>query len=141
MNHFDVESRFAESRVAHLATIAPDGRPHIVPCVFAMQDDRIVTVIDEKPKRTQRLQRLGNIMGDPRVSVMVDRYDEDWTRLWWVRADGIAVIREEGPERDAAVRALAAKYPQYVAEPPTGPAIIVVVDRWQWWTAAPDVEP
>jgi PPOX class probable F420-dependent enzyme len=141
MNHFDVAHRFAQARVAHLATIGPDGLPHLVPCVFALQDDQIVSVIDEKPKRTRSLQRLANIMANPRVAVLVDRYDEDWTKLWWIRADGVGVIREDGPEREAAVRTLAAKYPQYVAEPPTGPAIIVVVDRWTWWTAAPDVDP
>ena len=141
MNRFEAERRFGEARVGHLATNGPEGRPHLVPCTFAVHDDQVVSVVDEKPKRTKRLQRLANIAADPRVSVLVDRYDEDWTRLWWIRADGIAVVREEGPERDAAVQALAAKYPQYVAEPPTGPAIIVVVDRWSWWTAAPDVEP
>ena len=141
MKETEAQVRFAEARVAHLATVALDGRPHLVPCTFAMLGDWVVTAIDEKPKRTKHLQRLANIRSEPRVAVLVDRYDEDWTRLWWVRADGTAVIEEEGPDREAAIGALTAKYPQYVAEPPTGPAIVVVVDGWRWWAAGPGTEP
>jgi PPOX class probable F420-dependent enzyme len=66
--------RFAEARVAHLATVRPDGAPHLVPIVFALEDDRVYTAIDDKPKRTRELQRLANIAADPRVSVLVDSY-------------------------------------------------------------------
>ncbi len=140
MNRFDAEERFARARVAHLATVGPGGQPHLVPCTFALVDDHIVSVVDEKPKRTKALQRLANIRADPRVSMLVDRYDEDWRRLWWVRADGRAVVVEEGPERDAAVAELTAKYPQYVRQPPHGPAVIVAVERWRFWTAGPSAE-
>lgn len=136
MNRLEAEQRFGEARVARLATIGPRG-PHLVPCTFALVGGRIVSVVDEKPKRTMALQRLANIRADQRVSVLVDRYDEDWIRLWWVRADGRAVVEAEGPERDGAVAALTAKYPQYVRQPPRGPAIVVTVDRWRWWSAHP----
>jgi PPOX class probable F420-dependent enzyme len=129
--------RFEAARVAHLATVAPDGRPHLVPCTFALVGGRIVSVVDRKPKRTTALQRLANIRSDPRVSVLVDRYEDDWRRLWWVRADGRAAVIGDGPERDVAVAALTAKYPQYVREPPDGPAVLVTVDRWVSWSAAP----
>jgi len=140
MDRIEARQRFAEARVAHLATICPDGSPHLVPCTFAVLDDWVVSVIDEKPKRTKDLQRLVNIRHYSNVSLLVDRYAEDWTRLWWVRVDGTAVIEEEGPEREAAIGALTAKYSQYVDEPPTGPAIVVVVDGWRWWAASPSAD-
>ena len=137
MNGIEAEERFGRARVAHLATLRPDGAPHLGPCTFAMLDDgRIASVVDEKPKRTKALQRLANIRADSRVSVLVDRYDEDWRSLWWVRADGNATVMDDGPDRDAAVEALTAKYAQYVREPPTGPAVIVSVERWRFWQAA-----
>ena len=87
---------FAESPVAMLATVGPDGAPHVVPVVFAVHDDgeqtTVYTAVDAKRKSTQRLRRLANIEGNPRVSLLVDHYDEDWTQLWWVRADGLAEI-------------------------------------------------
>ena len=136
MNRPEAIQRFGEARVARLATIGPRG-PHLVPCTFTVDGDRIVSVVDQKPKRTTALQRLANIRSDPRVSLLVDRYDEDWTALWWVRADGRAVVEPAGSDRDAAVAALAAKYPQYVRRPPPGPAVIVTVERWTWWSALP----
>ncbi len=103
---------------------APDGRPHVVPICFAIDGDMLYTAVDEKPKRTRRLARLRNIEANPRVEVLVDHYDEDWTRLWWVRLRGTARIVEDR----RAVELLAAKYPQYRAEPPAGP-VIAVDDR------------
>lgn len=123
--------------MARLGTVREDGEPHVVPFVFALQDDTIYSVVDEKPKRTKGLQRLANIAAHPRVTVLVDEYEESWDRLWWVRVDGHARVVSEGPERDRAVELLAAKYPQYREEPPTGPAIIVDIDRWRSWSADP----
>jgi PPOX class probable F420-dependent enzyme len=140
VNRFEAERWFAQARVAHLATLGPGG-PHLVPCTFAVADGRIVSAVDRKPKRTTALQRLANIRADPRVSMLVDRYDEDWRRLWWVRADGRATVHDGGPERDAAIAALTAKYPQYVHQPPHGPAIVVAVERWSSWSAVPNAEP
>lgn len=125
---------FATARVARLASVTSDGRPHVVPIVFALQADTIHCAVDHKPKRTQRLRRLANIAGDPRVSVLVDHYDEDWSSLWWVRADGIArIVEPDRPEHEQSVLLLAARYSQYTGRPPAGPAIVIEVARWSGW--------
>lgn len=129
----EARSRFAAARVARLATVAPDGRPHVVPVCFAVVGDRVVTAVDHKPKRTAQLQRLRNIAANPAVSLLADAYDEDWTTLWWARVDGAARELEAGhPE---AVAALVARYPQYADRPPAGPVIEVAVTRWSGWEA------
>lgn len=120
---------FATARVARLATVGPAG-PHLVPIVFALAGGVIHTAVDAKPKRTRALRRLANIDADPRVSVLADHYDEDWSLLWWVRADGIARVVAESAEGRAA---LAAKYAQYQAAPPAGPFVEIRVDRWSAW--------
>ncbi|HEX9375397.1 MAG TPA: TIGR03668 family PPOX class F420-dependent oxidoreductase [Actinomycetota bacterium] len=137
MNQLEARQRFVESRVVRLATVRTGGGPHVVPCVFVADGDRIVSVVDEKPKRSKALQRLANIRANPRVSLLADRYDEDWLQLWWVRADGTATVVETGPERDRAVALLQRKYAQYLDQPPTGAAVVVTVDAWSWWTAEP----
>lgn len=131
-----MRERFGSARIARLATADAGGAPHLVPLCFALVGERIVSVVDAKPKRTPKLRRLANIRAQPRVNVLVDEYDEDWTRLWWVRADGTARIVEGGPEREAAVAALTAKYPQYEDQPPEGPVVEVTVDRWRGWAAS-----
>jgi PPOX class probable F420-dependent enzyme len=130
-----MRKRFGSARVARLATVDADGRPHLVPLCFALVGDRIVSVVDAKPKRTPELRRLANIRAQPRVSVLVDEYDEDWTTLWWVRADGVARIVGKGAERDDTVAALTGKYPQYEKQPPAGPVVAITVERWRGWTA------
>jgi PPOX class probable F420-dependent enzyme len=131
----EMRERFGSARIARLATVGVDGRPHLVPLCFALAGDRIVSVVDAKPKRSVNLRRLANIRAQPRVSVLVDEYDEDWTRLWWVRADGAARVVESGTERDDAVAALTAKYAQYERQPPAGPVVEVTIDRWRGWSA------
>jgi PPOX class probable F420-dependent enzyme len=131
----EMRERFAGARIARLATVDAGGQPHLVPLCYALIGDRIVSVVDAKPKRSANLRRLANIRAQPRVSVLVDEYDEDWTRLWWVRADGTARVVEEGAERGDAVAALQAKYPQYEAQPPGGPVVEIAVDRWRGWSA------
>jgi PPOX class probable F420-dependent enzyme len=131
-----MRERLDRARVGCLATADAEGQPHLVPFCFALIGDRIVSVVDAKPKRTQQLRRLANIRAQPRVSVLVDEYDEDWGRLWWVRADGTARVVEGGPEREEAVAALTAKYPQYREQPPEGPVVEVTVDRWRGWSAS-----
>src|SRR5438552_4391082 len=86
----DARGRFASARIARLGTVRPDGAPHLVPVIFALEGDTVWLVVDEKPKRDHELQRVVNVRGEPRVSLLVDRYDEDWDLLWWVRADGCA---------------------------------------------------
>jgi PPOX class probable F420-dependent enzyme len=135
----EARSRLAAARVAHLATAAADGRPHVVPCSFAVLDDAtIVSAVDHKPKRTTALRRLANIAANPRVALLADHYDEDWEALWWARADGTARVVEPGAEpelRAAAVRALAARYPPYRARPPAGALVVIAVERWSGWSA------
>jgi PPOX class probable F420-dependent enzyme len=130
-----MRERFGNVRVARLATVDAEGRPHLVPLCFALAGDRIVSVVDAKPKRTPQLRRLANIRARPQVSVLVDEYDEDWARLWWIRADGVARVVESGVARDDAVAALTAKYPQYRDQPPEGPVIEITIDRWRGWSA------
>jgi PPOX class probable F420-dependent enzyme len=129
--------RFAAARVARLATVDPDGRPHLVPVTFAVRDDLVVIAVDQKPKTTQRLQRLRNIEANPTVSLLVDHYDEDWTALWWVRADGTAEVLHAPDDRAEPVGWLAEKYGQYRAELPTGPVIRVRVTGWRGWAYRP----
>ena len=129
--------RFRDARVARLATVTGDGRPHIVPIVFALADDIVYTAVDAKPKSTAALRRLDNIAANPAAAVLVDHYADDWTRLWWVRADGTAQIAA-GDEPAHAMRLLIERYPQYVSDPPPGPVIAVRVTRWTGWQAAAD---
>jgi PPOX class probable F420-dependent enzyme len=132
----EMRERFERARIARLATVDVDGQPHLVPICFACVGDRIVSVVDAKPKRTPKLRRLENIRVQPRVSVLVDEYDEDWTRLWWVRADGTGRVVDSGPAREDAVATLSAKYPQYEELPPGGPVVEITVDRWRGWSAS-----
>jgi PPOX class probable F420-dependent enzyme len=132
----DARRRVAEARVARLATVRPDGAPHLVPVTFALlTDDRVVTAVDAKPKTTQRLQRLANVEAEPRVGLLVDHYDEDWQQLWWVRLDGIARVVRDESERDGMVEPLLAKYRQYADAPPTGPVVVVDVTDVRYWSA------
>lgn len=130
----------AGARVAHLATTGGDGRPHLVPVTFALVSasgaDRIAIAVDQKPKTTLALRRLQNIAENPQVAMMCDHYDEDWTELWWVRADGRAVVLEDGEGRNAALVALCVRYPQYLADPPRGPVILIDVAAWSGWSSA-----
>ncbi len=85
----EARARFAAARVARLATAGADGRPHLVPVVFAVSGDIIYSAVDAKPKRTTALRRLANVRQNPAVALLVDHYvDDDWGALWWVRADG-----------------------------------------------------
>jgi PPOX class probable F420-dependent enzyme len=126
--------RFEAARVARLATAGSDNHPHIVPVTFVLSGDRIVTAIDQKPKSTTSLRRLRNIAENPRVSLLADHYSEDWTQLWWARADGTARILSDDSGRDRALRTLAAKYRQYQDDPPRGPIIDVEITSWHGWS-------
>lgn len=119
--------------MARLATVRPDGTPHVVPMTFALDGPTILSAVDDKPKSTTDLQRLRNIAASPAVSVLVDRYDDDWSRLWWARADGTARI-EEAADVPWAVELLVARYAQYRERPPEGPVIVITVERWAAWS-------
>ncbi|MEV0172022.1 TIGR03668 family PPOX class F420-dependent oxidoreductase [Streptomyces sp. NPDC050803] len=138
MDPAEARRRFADARVARLATVDPDGRPHLVPLVFAVHGDRIVTAVDDKPKRSRRLTRLRNIAGCPAVCLLADAYDEDWDRLWWVRVDGDAHLLAPGADQEfaEAIALLRRKYPQYRDRPPEGPVVVVTGLRWTGWRAS-----
>ncbi|MGH9098751.1 MAG: TIGR03668 family PPOX class F420-dependent oxidoreductase [Acidimicrobiales bacterium] len=138
--------RFAGATVARLATVTPRGAPHLVPVTFALDVDgdrdgdgdcdTVWWVVDQKPKRSAALARLANIAADPRVSLLVDHYEDDWTALWWVRADGVASLAASGSDTERAIAALAARYEPYRMRRPEGPVVRVDVRRWRWWSAA-----
>ena len=119
--------------MARLATVGPDGAPHVVPITFALDGDTLVTAVDAKPKRTSRLTRLTNLEANPRASALVDHYDDDWELLWWARADGVARIAANGPDFDRVVDLLRTRYPQYARVAIAGPALLIRVHRWTGW--------
>lgn len=121
-------------RVARLATVDADGHPHLVPIVFALVDDVLFTAIDEKPKRTMRLQRVRNIEAQPAVMVLFDVYDDDWSRLAWAQLRGHAAVLDGGVEHVRGVAALRARYSQYAAmNLESRPLIRVVIERALAW--------
>jgi PPOX class probable F420-dependent enzyme len=131
----EARRRLTAARIARLATVRADGRPHVVPVVFAFDGEVVRTIADPKPKRGLDLLRHRNIAANPAVSLLVDEYTESWKAIWWVRADGEGHVVEEGPERDEAIRQLRAKYPQYAEwTEPFGAATLVRVARITSWT-------
>ncbi len=135
MDSAAARDRFAASRVARLATVDPEGRPHLVPIVFALDRDTIYFAVDLKPKRSTVLKRLRNIAADPHVSVLVDQYnDDDWTELWWARADGVARVVDNRRDAEQAMALLADRYPQYRDQPPPGPVVAIAVEHWSGWS-------
>jgi PPOX class probable F420-dependent enzyme len=123
----------AAARLACLATVGRDGRPHVVPICFVLDGETLYTAVDEKPKRTRRLRRLENIEANPHVEVLIDHYEDDWSKLWWVRLRGTARIVED----PRAVDLLVAKYPQYAERRPEGPVIAIDVEERSEWTSSP----
>jgi PPOX class probable F420-dependent enzyme len=127
----------AGQRVARLATVDERARPHLVPVVFAAWERTIVIAVDHKPKSTRDLRRLRNVRANPAVAVLADRYDdEDWARLWWVRADGRATVLTEPADLADPIDRLVEKYPQYQQIRPEGPVIRIAVERYSGWAAA-----
>lgn len=133
------QRRFVESmRVARLATADANGAPHVVPVCHALIGGNLYMTIDEKPKRSdvRAMKRLRNIVENPRAAVVVDRYDEDWSRLAWVMLRGRAEILDAGGEHDRGQARLRERYPQYRAmrlEPL--PVIALRIDRVNAWGA------
>ncbi len=127
-------------RVGHLATVDVRGQPHNVPVCFALLDGRIYIAIDEKPKRVapERLRRVRNVQANPAVCLVVDDYDEDWSRLAWLQVRGQATLVEDPAERAAALAALRARYPQYRAMAlEARPLLRITPQRWVDWRATP----
>jgi PPOX class probable F420-dependent enzyme len=134
MTPAEARSRFAAARVARLATADARGRPHLVPIAFAVAGVTIYSTVDAKPKRTRALRRLANVRENPAVSLLVDHWDEeDWERLWWVRADGDGrVLDPAEPEAARAVELLRERYPR---QRDAGEVLAVDVARWSGWAA------
>jgi PPOX class probable F420-dependent enzyme len=125
----------ASARVGRLATLAAGGRLHLVPICFALDGDVLYSAVDEKPKRSRRLQRIENVRAHPEVAVLVDHYAEDWSRLWWVRLRGRGRVVEHGSELELALGLLTEKYEQYRNQPPGAPVLAIEVEEWRGWSA------
>jgi PPOX class probable F420-dependent enzyme len=128
--------RVGEARVAHLATAGADGQPHIVPICFALDDRTLYFAVDAKPKKTTNLKRLRNIAANPRVAILIDHYEEDWEKLWWIRLDGQARIMTEHAEVERGLQLLVRRYAQYRVARPAGPTIAVSIDGMSGWSAS-----
>lgn len=128
----------SDHRVARLATVDSSGQPHVVPIVYAFDGDKLYTPIDEKPKRVQaiKLRRVRNILSNPKVSVIVDDYSEDWRKLAWVQLRGNAQFFEVGSEQVTGVALLHEKYPQYADMSLRNQPIVVIqlshISSWRY---------
>lgn len=132
----DLRRRAAGWPIARLGTVDSDGRPHLVPCCFAISGDVAYSVVDHKPKRSTALRRLDNVRANPSVCLLVDHYADDWSELWWVRFDGGARLLVDGPEHASALALLCAKYPQYRATPPFGTVLAMDIVAVRSWSAS-----
>jgi PPOX class probable F420-dependent enzyme len=132
-----MRNHVAEARVGRLATVAPSGQPHIVPCCFALSGETVYSAVDGKPKSTRALRRLENIRANARATLLVDFYNDDWEELWWVRVDATGrVLRCEDEPRaefDLAVALLRDKYEQYRVKAPAGPVVALDIVQWRGW--------
>jgi PPOX class probable F420-dependent enzyme len=125
--------RMAEAQVGCLGTVTPHARPHLVPCCFVLDGDTVYSAVDDKPKSTVDLVRLDNLRSTGAASLLVDNYEDDWSQLWWVRADGRGRVVETGDDRERALGLLAAKYEQYRRRIPTGPVVVIDITTWRAW--------
>lgn len=137
MNEARARELLGGARVARFGTVAPDGRPAVVPICFVLAGDVIYHAVDHKPKATRRLARLTNLAADPRATVLADHYEDDWSALWWVRADGRARVLDDvsAAEPVRALDLLAERYPQYRARRPAGPVVALDVEQITGWAA------
>jgi PPOX class probable F420-dependent enzyme len=127
-----------DARVGRLATADAAGRPLVVPVCYVFDDPRLYSAVDAKPKSTRNLRRLRNIADNPHVSLVVDVWDEDWTRLRWVIVEGRAEVLEGGGEFGRAIDLLVAKYPQYRTLPldrGAGAVVAISPERVLSWQA------
>ena len=133
MDTDQMRERVGEARSGVLSTITGEGRPHAVPCCFVLEGEVVYSAVDAKPKSTLALRRLENLAANPTACLLVDCYDDDWSKLWWIRVDGTGRVLADGTERDHALDLLAAKYPQYQATRPPGPVIALDIAVWRAW--------
>jgi PPOX class probable F420-dependent enzyme len=129
----------AAARVGRMATVRPDATPHVVPITFALFRDgsaiHCYWAVDAKPKRSAVLQRIKNLRANPAVEIVVDAYDDDWTRLWWVRLRGTGRVVTSTDERGSAITALAAKYAPYRSMELADDVVAIDVEGVSWWSA------
>ena len=134
MDEIEIRRRAARARVARVGTTDERGRIHLVPIVFAIEGDHLYSLTDAGPRLARRLH---NLRHDPRVAILIDDYDEDWSKVWWVRLRGTGRVLESGPEWELARRHLREKYPQYATAPAdesAGPVMAVDVEHWSGWS-------
>lgn len=137
MTEDEAKKRFAHARVARLATVDRHHNPHLVPICFAVDEatGAIYSAVDAKPKATRDLKRLRNIAGNHHVTLIVDHYEDDWTKVWWVRVDGTAIVHDTGTEAHSRGRGyLTDKYEQYRDAPDLlGRMVVVHAEKWTGW--------
>lgn len=131
-----MRSRVASARLGHLATVGDDALPHLVPVCFALIGDTVYSAIDHKPKSGRTLRRIANLRATGHACLLVDEYDEDWSRLWWIRVDGHGRVVDDDAERSTALGALVRKYDQYANRSPEGPVLALDASRWSSWSAS-----
>jgi PPOX class probable F420-dependent enzyme len=136
MDASEMRTRVAAAQVARLASVGADNRPHVVPITFVLDGETLYFAVDAKPKRTTNLKRLRNIAANPAVSVLIDHYEDEWGKLWWVRLDGTARIVTAPDESEHAFGMLARRYPQYVATRLVGPVVAVAIESMTGWSAS-----
>jgi PPOX class probable F420-dependent enzyme len=124
-------------RVGHLGLLDEDEQPRVLVVTYALWEGAIWSAVDRKPKRAAEPARVERLRRRPSVSFLVDRYDDDWSRLAWVELRGPVSIEPLGPALDA----LAAKYPRYVTERPQGPLLRLVPERYGCWRASQPDQP
>jgi PPOX class probable F420-dependent enzyme len=127
----------AEGRVARLGLLDASGAPRVLPVTYALSGSALVSAVDHKPKRVtaDRLARVRWLRADPRATLTVDRYDEDWSRLAWVQVLGSVRLLAPADAPDE-TRALIDRYPQYARRPPAGPLLVLEPRRLLWWSAS-----
>lgn len=127
-----IRALLEDERRAVMSTTAADGSVHSVPVVFALVVDEIVSPIDHKPKSGTVMARVRNLERDPRVTLLIDHWDEEWTRLAWVMVRGTARLDDVYP--DDLLRSLNARYPQYEADERHDALIRIQPTRLSWWS-------
>jgi PPOX class probable F420-dependent enzyme len=133
MDEREMRRRAAEATVARVGTIDHSGRVHVVPIVFVINGDTLYSSTDEHPPA----KRLRNLQRDPRTTILVDIYDDDWSKVWWVRMRGTGRVVEDEAERDGARKLLWDKYPQFTKSLPSeggGPVMAVDISEWSGWS-------
>ena len=126
----------AHARVAHLGLLDSHDRPRVLPVTFAVAEGVVWSAVDDKPKRVPggELARVRWLRRRPEVALMVDLYDDDWSRLAWVQVLAVGSVVDETPA--AALEALRGKYEPYREAAPAGPFLRLDPQRFVCWRAA-----